>query len=305
MTDSHVEIVLDARATIGESPTWYAAQSALFWIDVKEPALHRYDPAGRTARSWPVTSDIGAFALEKDGAGALVALRTGLFRLDLASGAQTLLAPPPFDPALHRFNEGACDPAGRFWVGVMFDPLQPGACPPVAASLHSYTPAGGLRAEPDAAELHNGMAWTADGQRFFISHSQAGIVWSFASGADGTISDRRTFATIPGSDGIPDGAACDTNGGYWCALHGGGRLRRYTRNGAVDRDITLPVSQPTMCAFAGNDLDIMYVTSAAHGLSAEQRLREPHAGALLRLRPGEKGVARRCTIEAQASVRCQ
>lgn len=297
MTDSRVEIVLDARAAIGESPTWCAAQSALYWIDVKEPALHRLDPAGGTARSWPVSADIGAFALEADLRGALVALRTGLFRLDFASGSQTLLSPPPFDPALHRFNEGACDPDGRFWVGVMFDPLQPGTCPPVAGSLHSYTPAGGLRAEPDAAELHNGMAWSPDSRHFFLSHSQAGIVWSFAFTADGGISDRRTFATIPAADGIPDGAACDTDGGYWCALHGSGRLRRYTRDGAVDRDIALPVSQPTMCAFAGDDLDVMYVTSAAHGLSAEQRRREPLAGALLRLRPNKRGVARRCTIK--------
>ena len=296
MTDTYVEVVLDTHAAIGESPTWCAAQSVLYWIDVKEPALHRYDPQGGAARRWPLASDVGAFALDEDLDGAVVALRTGLFHLDFASGSQTLLSPPPFDPALHRFNEGACDSHGRFWLGMMFDPLEPGACAPLAGSMQSYTRAGGLRAEPDAAELHNGMAWSADGGRFFVSHSQAGVVWSFASASDGTISDRRTFATISASDGIPDGAACDTDGGYWCALHGGGRLRRYTRDGAIDRDITLPVSQPTMCAFAGDELDTMYVTSAAHGLSAGQRLREPHAGALLRLRPGRTGVARRCTV---------
>ncbi len=297
MIDIPVEVALDAHASIGESPTWCAAQSALYWIDVKEPALHRYDLASGASRHWPVASDIGAFALEPDLGGALVALRMGLFRLDFASGSQALVAPPPFDPALHRFNEGACDPHGRFWLGVMFDPLEPGICAPVAGSMQSYTRADGLRAEPDAAVLHNGMAWSSDDRRFLVSHSQAGIVWSFAFGADGTISDRRTFATIPAADGIPDGAACDTDGGYWCALHGGGRLRRYTRDGTVDRDIALPVSQPTMCAFAGDDLDVMYVTSAAHGLSAEQRRREPLAGALLRLHPGERGVARRCTVE--------
>ncbi|MGI4942132.1 MAG: SMP-30/gluconolactonase/LRE family protein, partial [Janthinobacterium lividum] len=293
-----IEVALDTQAMIGESPTWCAAQSALYWIDVKQPALYRHDLAGGAGRSWLLPSDIGAFALDADLGGAVVALRTGLFHLDFASGALALLVPAPFDPALHRFNEGACDPGGRFWMGVMFDPLVPGACAPVAGSLHSFTWDGGLRAEPDAAELHNGMAWSADGRRFFVSHSQAGVVWSFAVSDEGGISDRRTFATIPKVSGIPDGAAIDTDGGYWCALHGGGRLRRYTGDGKVDRDIMLPVSQPTMCAFAGAELDVMYVTSAAHGLSAEQRRREPHAGALLRLRPGERGVARRYTIRA-------
>ena len=296
MADPRVEIALDARATIGESPTWCAAQSALYWIDVKEPALHRLDPASGARRRWPLDSDVGGFALDDDLRGAVVALRTGLFRLDLASGAQTLLAPPPFDPALHRFNEGACDPAGRLWLGSMFDPLEPDACAPVAVSLHSYTPAGGLRAEPDAAELHNGMAWTADGRRFLLSHTQPGIVWSFSFAAEGRISDRRTFATIPAADGVPDGAACDTDGGYWCALHGGGRLRRYAPDGTIDRDIALPVSQPTMCAFAGDALDVLYVTTASDGLSDAQRAREPHAGALLRLRPGRTGIPRRCTL---------
>ena len=296
MINTRVEIVLDVHAAIGESPTWCAAQSSLYWIDVKEPALHRLDPASGAVRCWPLASDVGAFALDENLSGAIVALRFGLFHLDFASGSQTSVAPPPFDPNLYRFNEGACDVDGRFWLGVMFDPLDPGASAPMAGSMQSYTHASGLRAEPDAAELHNGMAWSADGRRFFVSHSQAGIVWCFAFADNGTISDRRMFAAIPGADGIPDGAACDTDGGYWCALHGGGRLRRYTRDGAVDCDIALPVSQPTMCAFAGDDLDVMYVTSAAHGLSAEQRRREPLAGALLRLRPNRRGVARHCIV---------
>ena len=54
---------------------------------------------------------------------ALVALRDGLFTLELRSGALEKLAAAPFNPRLHRFNEGACDSTGRFWVGSMYDPL--------------------------------------------------------------------------------------------------------------------------------------------------------------------------------------
>ena len=143
-----IETVLDFRATIGESPTWVADERALYWIDVKAPALHRYCPDDESTRSWPMTSDIGGFALAGDG-GAVVALRQGLFRLDLDSGALRLLAPPPFDPALFRFNEGACDANGRFWIGVMFDPLK-GSPPAQPGRLHSFTFAEGLREEPDA-----------------------------------------------------------------------------------------------------------------------------------------------------------
>ena len=286
-----IEPVQNFRATIGESPTWVADESALYWIDVKAPALHRYCPDDEATRSWPVTSDIGGFALTGDG-GAVVALRQGLFRLHLGSGALCLLAPPPFDPELFRFNEGACDANGRFWIGVMFDPLK-GSASRQPGKLHSFTFAEGLRAEPDAAELHNGMAWSGDGETFFLSHSNSGEIIAFDyDGNRGAISNRRVFATVPAELGIPDGAAIDTEGGYWSALHGGGKLRRFHPDGSTDRDIDLPVSQPTMPAFAGEDLATCYVTSASDRMSEEARAREPHAGGLFRLDAGSRGVAR-------------
>lgn len=281
-----IETVLPCHATIGESPTWVAEEGTLYWIDVKAPALHRFRPGDGATCSWRMTSDIGGFALTRDG-GAVVALREGLLRLDLDSGALHPLAPPPFDPALFRFNEGACDAAGRFWIGVMFDPLN-GSPPPRPGQLHSFTFAGGLRVEPDAAELHNGMAWSADGATMFLSHSNSGEIFAFAyDEASGRLGPRRLFATVPPGDGIPDGAAIDGEGGYWAALHGGGRLRRFRADGTVDRDVVLPVSQPTMAAFAGEDLSDLYVTSAA-----ERTEGEPQAGALFRVDVGQRGVAR-------------
>lgn len=286
-----IETVLDFRATIGESPTWLAEERSLYWIDVKAPALHRYRPDDGSTFTWPVTSDIGGFALTADG-GAVVALRQGLFRLDLDSGALLLLAPPPFDPALFRFNEGGCDATGRFWIGVMFDPLQ-ASMTPRAGRLHSFTFDEGLRDEPDAAELHNGMVWSGDGETFFLSHSNSGQIIAFDYDENGgLISNRRVFATVPAELGVPDGAAIDTEGGYWAALHGGGKLRRFRPDGSVDRDIDLPVSQPTMPAFAGDDLAMLYLTSASDQMSAEAKAKEPLAGALLRLRVGIRGVAR-------------
>ncbi len=285
-----IETVLSFRAAIGESPTWVADERALYWIDVKAPALHRYCPDDESTRSWPMTSDIGGFALTGDG-GAVVALRQGLFRLDLNSGALRLLTPPPFDPSLFRFNEGACDANGRFWIGVMFDPLK-GSASEQPGRLHSFTFAEGLREEPDAAELHNGMAWSGDGETFFLSHSNSGEIFAFDYKENGALSNRRVFATVPAGLGIPDGAAIDTDGGYWSALHGGGKLRRFHPDGSPDRDIDLPVSQPTMPAFAGKDLATLYVTSASDRMSEEAKAREPHAGALLRLDAGSHGVAR-------------
>jgi sugar lactone lactonase YvrE len=286
-----VETALDAKATIGESPLWCAVEQALYWIDIKKPALHRFDPASGAQRSWMLTSDIGGFALVRDPPGALVALRYGLFRLEFATGSLSLLAASPFDPMLFRFNEGACDTSGRFWIGVMFDPLQGGGRKEKGA-LHSYTLGSALRAEADASDLHNGMAWSADGSTFYLSHSNDQQIFAHSfDAAGGQIGEGILFATLPKALGIPDGAAMDTEGGYWSACHGGGRLRRYHSDGTVDRDIILPVSQPTMCAFGGLDLGDLYVTSARDKLSAGQLQDEPLAGAVFKVRPGERGAA--------------
>lgn len=286
-----IEVALDARAIIGESPIWSSAEKTLYWIDIKKPALHRYDPQNGACRTWAVSSDVGAFAL-LDGNAALLALRHGIHRLDLTSGALESIAAPPFDPKLFRFNEGQCDDNGRFWVGVMFDPIE-GSPPRQSSSLHSFTLSGGLRREDDAAELHNGMALSADRQCFFLTHSYSGSIYAFDFDPNtSSLGSRELFAQIPAAVGLPDGAAIDAEGGYWCAVHGGSRLQRYKPDGQLDREIMLPVSQPTMCAFAGDDLDVLYVTSASDGLDAEQMSVEPLAGALLRLRPGVTGIAR-------------
>src|SRR4051812_4993312 len=110
MSDPEIELVVDAQATIGEAPVWAAREGALYWIDVKAPALYRTDPDSGETRHWVLPSEIGGFGLQADGSGAILALRSGVFTLDFASGNLALLARPPFDPMTHRFNEGDCDP---------------------------------------------------------------------------------------------------------------------------------------------------------------------------------------------------
>ena len=292
-----VELLLDCQASIGESPTWFAPANAIYWIDVKEPALHCLSAEG-TQRRWRFDSDIGAFALLEGGAAAVVALRNGLFKLDLATGNTVSLVAPPFDPALFRFNEGICDALGRFWIGVMFDPLTDITATRREGAMHCFTFVHGLAAGSDWSDLHNGFAWNVDGTAFYWSHSYAHAV--FRAPYDlkaGTVGAPEPFVDLPVDEGIPDGAAMDEEGCYWCAIHGGGALHRYNAAGTLVSRIDLPVSQPTMCAFVGRNLDEIVVTSARQKLTPEQLAREPHAGGLFRLRPGVRGIPRPCTMQ--------
>lgn len=291
---SDVELLLDARATIAESLLWEPGAGVLYWVDIKAPALYRLDPASRANRRWDLPAEVGAFALLEDAA-ALVALRTGLFVVSLRSGALEQVAPAPFDPDLFRFNEGACDSAGRFWVGSMFDP-RPGheLAPAGKGPLSAWTSATGLRAQAgQEAQLHNGMGWSPDGGTFYLAHSEEHTVFAIPFDlASGQLGPRRAFVRLPDGKPVPDGAAVDETGAYWCAIHGAGQLHRYAPDGTLLRAIELPVSQPTMCAFGGTDLRTLFVSSASDKLSPEQRRREPHAGGLFQLDPGVRGLAK-------------
>ena len=270
----------------------------LYWIDIKKPALYRFEPASGARCAWPLTSDVGGFALLREPPGALVALRYGLHRLHFATGASTLLAASPFDPTLFRFNEGACDAKGRFWDRRNVRPSGTRSSKEKGA-LHSFTFDAGLKSEGDLSDLHNGMAWSPDGRTFYISHSYQRRIFAHPYDPEtGELGEGGLLATLPDDAGIPDGAAVDVEGGYWMACHGGGRLRRLHPDGSVDRDVMLPVSQPTMCAFGGAGLDELYVTSARDSLSPGQLKEEPLAGGVLRVRPGERGMVRRIYLAA-------
>ena len=289
-----VECVLDAGASTGESPIWSEREQALYWIDIEEPALHRFDPQTGDDRRWLMPAEIGSVALRRSG-GALAALRTGLVSVALPTGECAFLAAPPYDPRTHRFNAGKCDARGRYWIGIMHKSL-PGAdedrgAPEDRAKPFQVFDGSGLRPVDARAVIANGFAWSLDQRTFYASDSAERIVRCFDFDLEaGAIARPRVLVQFDQNQGTPDGAAMDAEGYYWCALYGGSRVLRLAPSGRIDREFPLPVSQPTMCAFGGPDLDILYITSASNGLDAQTRRREPAAGGLFQCRPGVRGL---------------
>lgn len=294
------ELVLDCRATLGESLLYAPQEARLYFADIKAPLLQALNLENGELRKWPLPADLGGFALDGEGR-ALVALRTGLYWLSLSGGELELCAPAPFDPALIRFNESGCDSAGRFWIGCMTDPLVDAKTDPLRAAeseqkggLFSFTTREGLRAHPDFAYITNGMAWSADERVFFIAHSQERKVYRYDyDAAQGRLGARNDFVTLGAQQqGMPDGAALDAEGYYWCAIYGAGVLHCYTPAGALEEVVRLPVSRPTKCCFAGAELEYLYIASSREGLDEAALREEPRAGGIFRIRPARPGLAR-------------
>lgn len=278
------EAVGSAVTRLGECPVWSARDKKLWWVDVLTPALWSHDPVtGETERHLVRARRIGSLALRQQG-GLLLACDDGLYGYDPETGDQTLLVDPEPGVEGHRKNDGRTDWAGNFWIGTLRE--------------RDYAPVGAIyRVERDRSvstiatglAIPNALAFDADRGRAYFADTRAyRICVCDYDAVTGETGERRIFAeTVAPSR--PDGSCIDAEGYVWNAEYAGGRLTRYAPSGSIDRVVELPVSHPTCCAFGGDDLDRLYVTSAIEPLTPEERQAEPLAGRLLVLDVGVRG----------------
>jgi L-arabinonolactonase len=280
-----VRCVLAAGAVLGEGALWDVTEQALYWVDIKGRRVHRFDPRSGGDEQWPVPEDVGSLALRTAG-GLVLALRSGFQFFDPATSRITRVAAPEPDRPENRFNDGKPDRQGRFWAGSMHDP----ETAPTGA-LYRFDADLGCRRMIDGIVCSNALCWSPDGRTMYHADTLARVVWAWDFDPDrGEIANRRTFRQVPQDEGAPDGATVDAEGCVWIAHWNGWRVTRYDPTGRIVRVVRLPVQRPTCPAFGGADLDVLYVTSASIGLSAEERTRQPWAGGILAFDPGIRGL---------------
>jgi sugar lactone lactonase YvrE len=277
---------------LGESPFWHPLEQALYWCDIAAHRLYRLDPVSGVTRHWQFDTELACCAPVLGG-GLLLAMRDGLWRFDPDTGARQRLARPPYDPAEQRFNDGKCDPQGRFWVGTINDRRQP------KAALYRWS-GDALDLCAQDVTTANGLGWSLDGSTMYWSDTKAHRIDAFDFDvAAGGLSRRRVhrqFAPRGASEplesygGRPDGAAVDTEGCYWVAMYEGQRLLRLAPDASVQLTLELPVRCPTMPCFGGADLKTLYITSASHGRPEQERQAQPLAGCVLALRVDVPGL---------------
>ncbi|WP_184791757.1 SMP-30/gluconolactonase/LRE family protein [Streptomyces sp. 3211] len=278
-----------------EGPVWHAGRGDLLWVDITAGLVHRAPLVARDDDSGlPDLGDrttisldrpVGAVALCASG-GLLAAAATSFLRVDEAGAATEFAAPAvPDDGTPRRFNDAKCDPSGRLLAGTMAYDATPGA-----GTLYRLDPDGTVTTVLSPVTISNGLGWSPDGRLLYYADSPTHRVDVFDHDpATGTLSARRPFAdTSPA--GMPDGLAVDTEGRVWVAVWGAGQVRAYTPDGALHAVVTVPASQVSSCAFAGPDLDLLIITTAADGLTAAQLAAQPHAGRIFICRPGATGL---------------
>jgi sugar lactone lactonase YvrE len=279
------ELILDAHATLGEGALWDSRNQRLLWVDILGKKLHLFDPSTRQDRAIDIGQFIGTVVPRRSG-GVMVAVYDGFAALDPDADNVKLdfIADPEADSPDTRFNDGKCDPAGRFWAGTMS--LKGVA---QAGSLYVLNTDHTVRRMLTGVTTSNGIVWTADARTMYYIDTRLKRVDAFDYDlATGNIANRRTVITVPPEDGRPDGMTIDAEDKLWVAHWEGGRVTRWDpTTGALLQTIRVPVARVTSCAFGGPDLDTLYITTAQ---PAEPDPAQPHAGGLFVARPGVKGV---------------
>lgn len=280
---SEVECVWPVGAVLGEGPVWSAAEQAVWFVDIKAPAIHRFHPASGEQRSWPAPTRVG-FILPTRGGGLVAGLKTGLHRFNPESGNFTLLHVVEPHAPNNRLNDGFVDSEGFLWFGSMDDNEEE-----PSGALYQLGSEGCIRRDPGYV-VTNGPAESPDGRTLYHTDTLAGIIYAFDRARNGQLTNKRVFVKFPPGVGYPDGPIVDAEGCVWTGLFGGWSLKRYSPAGKLLDEVRLPCSAVTKAAFAGDDLRTLYITTAHVALSPEERTQQPLAGGLFRARVSVPGL---------------
>ena len=266
------------RARLGEGPLWSARENALYWVDILGRRLNRLSLADERVDGWDMPDVIG-WAIEREDAPGLVAgIGRSVATLTLDPLTITPLATLPDEPEGNRVNDAKADPAGRIWLGTMpFDCARP------TGSLYRLERGKATRVA-DGYTIANGPAIAPGGDWMLQTDTAQDTIYRYEINTDGSLGERAPFIVFEQGWGHPDGMTFDADGGLWVACWGASCVTRFTPEGKLDRRIALPASQITSCAFAGETLNRMFVTSSGDGVD------EREGGRLFEVDPGCRGL---------------
>jgi len=280
------ELVLDTKSELGEGAIWNYKSGELWWIDIKGEILNFYNPSTEYNKEMFTGQMIGTVVPTESG-NALVALKNGIYSFDISSGSKKQLANPEEHLPTNRFNDGKCDPAGRFWAGTLNMDGKKNV-----ASLYRFNPDSTIQTMVEKVSISNGIVWTSDKTKMYYIDTPTGKVMGYDyNNETGEISNPKVAVTVPSELGSPDGMTIDADDNIWVALWGGSAVRCWNPvTGKLLHTINVPAKNVTSCAFGDSDLGTLYITSARESTTDDELKKFPHAGGVFKFRPGVKGV---------------
>lgn len=278
---------LEVKALLGEGAIWNYKTETLYWVDIEGKSLHIYNPKTKLNRSLPTPSAIGTVVPSEEKNKAVVALQDGIYTMDIETGTLKLVSNVEQDITANRFNDGKCDPSGRFWVGSMaFSQNEH------EANLYMIDEKGHAVLKKDSVTISNGIVWTKDKKTmYYIDTPTAEIKAYDYNDANGAIANERVVVSVDAALGSPDGMAIDSNDHLWVGMWNGDAVIQFDpKTGKVLSKVAVPAHNVTSCAFGGKDLKTLYITTSSLDMTEEEHEKYPKAGSLFKLNLDISGV---------------
>lgn len=275
---------------LGEGIIWNQSDGAIWWVDIQASVLHRYHLATQNLTVFELPHRLAAFGFVQGSNNhrIVAAFDRGFAIYDLQSGELIWLTRPEQESPGNRFNDGRVDFQGRFWAGTM---IENRAASLVSPGLYRLSSESGQQLVFDGLKISNGLCWSPDSKHMYHSDSPRNEIYVYDFNAvTGQVGQRRIFARTQAGH-YPDGAITDSEGFVLSAQWGGSQINRYHPSGELDGVLEVPVTQPTCMTFAGDDLDLLCITTAKEGLSAEELQRQGEAGNVLIYQTSFTGLA--------------
>jgi sugar lactone lactonase YvrE len=276
---AQLDCIADYGCETGENPLWHPMEKKLYWTDIPNGRIYRYDPATGIHERCYAGRPVGGFTVQTDGS-LLLFMDRGTVA-NWKDGKLTEVIAEIEEERASRFNDVIADPAGRVFCGTMSSSERKG-------SLYRLDLDGSVHEVLENIGCSNGMAFTLDRKGFYYTDSFAYEIYYFDYNIeDGSICNRRVFARFEESDGFPDGATLDADGCLWSAMWDGGCVVRLDATGRVEAKFPLPVRKCSSVAFGGENYADMYITTAGGNTKSEDG---ELAGALFRMKTQARGV---------------
>ena len=254
-TFENVELVHKSHCILGEGPAWSAEEATLYYIDIFGKKVKSFNIVTQVATEFEVQNQIGA-VIPTDKNSLLLLLSNGIFESDKEGLSSELLFDIPKKVPENRMNDAKCDAAGRLWAGSLVDGV------PNMGSLFRLQGDQIVKVLDDLT-VSNGLAWSPDSKKmYFIDSGRQDVQVGDFDLDTGSLTNLESFVVFPEAYGIPDGMTSDLDGGIWVAFFGGGKIRRYDSKAHLTHEVIMPVSQVTSCAFGGESMNRLFITTA-------------------------------------------
>ena len=287
------DLLYPSQCILAESPLWHAERNCCYWTDIENGVLYELDWRSAKIRSWQFKGKLPLVVQGKENE-LILSINAGLARFDLETEKLSPLLELESSSLGTRCNDGAVDNKGRLWIGTMH--LQQEAA---TGSLYCIDLHLNVQAKLNHISVSNGLTWSLDNKRMYYIDSPTQLVQSYVFEEESAnIIFEKNAINVPIESGTPDGIAIDREGMLWIAHWGGFGVYRWDpRSGKLLSKIEVPVPQVSSCAFVGEKLDHLLITTARENMTPEELAKYPESGNIFIMKMDTTGfLSNKCLI---------